>query len=86
MFLRFCFPTLLQIVEDWFSGSGSEGSGLSSGLTAHLDLDLGSGLSSGFSSESSYGLSSEFDFRSTLGSGEVYSTGTRKDRFTVRHL
>lgn len=55
--------------EDWFSASGSDGSGLSSDLT----FDLGTGFSSGFSHESGFG--SGLDFDSASGSGEVYSPG-----------
>jgi len=54
--------------EDWFSGSGPDGSGVSSGRS----YDLGSGFSSGFSPESSFASGSGLDFGSAWGSGEVY--------------
>lgn len=57
--------------ENWFSGSGPEGSGLGSGLS----YDLGSGFSSGFSPKSSFASGSGPDFGSAWGSGEVYFSG-----------
>lgn len=48
--------------EDWFSGSGPDGSGLSSEFSAVLSSDVSSSFGSGS------------DFESAWGSGEVYST------------
>lgn len=64
-------PTLFQMFEDWFSGSGPDGSGLSSELSS----DLGSGFSSGVRSESSFASGSGLDFGSAWGSGEVHCPG-----------
>lgn len=60
--------TLFQMFDHWFSGSGPNGSGLSSELTSEFGSDLGSVFSSESSSVSGSGL----DFVSAWGSGEVY--------------
>lgn len=68
---------LFQMVEDWFSGSGPDGSGLSSEFSAVLTSDFGS--SSG----------SDSDFESAWGTGEVYcpvcleNQQTKKGRISV---
>ena len=64
----FLLSTLFQMFEEWFSGSGSEASGLSSELFS----DLGSGFSSGFTSDTSFAPGSGLDFGSAWGSGKVY--------------
>lgn len=64
----FLLSTLFQMFEDWFSGSGSDASGLSSESFS----DLGSGFSTGFTSEASFASGSGLDFGSAWGSGEVY--------------
>lgn len=76
MFPNFTIPTsllhyylLFQMFEDWFSGSGPDGSGSGSELSSVLSSDL----SSAFSSEASFGSGSGLDFSSAWGSGEVYT-------------
>lgn len=63
--------TLFQMFEDLFSGSGAEGSGLSSELYS----GLGSGFSSGFISEAGIASGFGLDLGSAWVSGEVYCPG-----------